>query len=54
LIRDLGEYGTIVSASHSELTTAAPAGLEGPFSATVDNSSVSVFNGAAHTQQENT
>jgi transposase len=54
LIRDLGEYGTFVSATHPELPTAAPAGLNGLFSATVDNSSVSVFDGAAHTQQENT
>jgi transposase len=42
LIRDLGEYGTLVAASavQPELPTAAPTGLEGPSGATVDNSCV--------------
>jgi len=54
LIRDLGEYGTLVAASADppELPTAAPAGLEGPSGATVDNSCVSAHIGA--TPQEHT
>jgi transposase len=54
LIRDLGEYGTLVAASANppELPTAAPTGFEGPSGATVDNSCVPAHIGA--TSQEPT
>jgi transposase len=54
VIRDLSEYGTLVAASatHPELPTAAPAGLEGPSGATVDNSCVTAHTGDASTSQE--
>jgi len=58
LIRDLGEYGTLVAASatHPELPTAAPAGSPemGPYSATVDNSCAPARAGGASTTQEHT
>lgn len=55
VIRDIGEYGLFVTASavHPELPTAAPAGLEGPSGATVDNSCVLPARaGATPTPQE--
>jgi len=54
LIRDLGEYGTLVAASANppELPTAAPTGLLGPCGATVDNSCAPAHTGATH--QEHT
>lgn len=55
LIRDLGEYGTVVAASanQTELTTAAPAGFWRPCGATVDNSCAHASAGDAQ-QQEHT
>lgn len=49
LIRDMGEYGSLVSASAHppELPTTAPSGFEGPSGADVDNSSVLARAGAA-------
>ena len=54
LIRDLGEYGTLVAASANppELTTAAPTGFWNPCGATVDNSCAPAHTGA--TPQEHT
>ena len=49
LIRDMGEYGSLVSAcAHpTELPTTAPAGFEGPSGAAIDNSSARACAGAA-------
>jgi len=49
LIRDMGEYGSLVSAcTHpTELPTTAPAGFEGPSGAAIDNSSARACAGAA-------
>lgn len=54
LIRDLGEYGSLVAASAGppELPTTAPAGREGPSGAAVDNSCAPASTGAAATSRE--
>ena len=53
LIRDLGEYGTLVAASANppELPTAAPTGFWRPCGATVDNSCVPAHIGATPQEQ---
>ena len=53
LIRDLGEYGTLVAASANppELPTAAPTGFWMPCGATVDNSCVPAQTGATPQEQ---
>jgi hypothetical protein len=55
LIRDMGEYGSLVAASTAlpELPTTAPAGFEGPSGAAIDNSSALARAGTAFPKTQN-